>query len=267
MASKLLLEYDNSDFSATWEFQEADMRRKDESDDSDFYSKPRFQRHVDEWALLSLKSFYRDEILSISSIKEQNGDKREVDILDLCSSWISHLPTDNEPNPPPMGVVAGVGMNMEELEANPQLNSWHVQDLNQDAILKQTFDDESFDLILNTCSVDYLTNPKEVFEEMHRVLRPGGVALVSFSNRCFPTKAVKCWVDSDDVGRMGIVSKYYHYSASWRSIEALDVRLRRSFETVAEFVQDPESVLRWFAICIFRGTWKNDPIYVVKAVK
>lgn len=37
-------------------------------------------------------------------------------------------------------------------------------------------------------SVDYLTKPIEVFQEMHRCLKPGGVAIMSFSNRCFPTK-------------------------------------------------------------------------------
>ena len=43
--------------------------------------------------------------------------------------------------------------------------------------------------VCNVVSVDYLTRPREIFRETHRVLRPGGRAIMSFSNRCFQTKA------------------------------------------------------------------------------
>ena len=80
-------------------------------------------------------------------------------------------------------------MNQKELEANKQLNDFVVQDLNENPILSQ-FEDNSFDVICNVVSVDYLTKPLEIFKEMHRILRPGGISLMSFSNRCFPTKAI-----------------------------------------------------------------------------
>eukprot|EP00957_Ditylum_brightwellii_P174633 13297194-Ditylum_brightwellii.AAC.1 len=121
--------------------------------------------------------------------------KKNVDVLDLCSSWISHLPNDGVS----LGRVVGVGMNEAELKANQQLTEYYTQDLNKQPDLSQ-FDDESFDVVCNVVSVDYLTQPLDIFKEVHRVLRPGGVSLVSFSNRCFPTKAVAMWLQADDIG-------------------------------------------------------------------
>ena len=103
-------------------------------------------------------------------------------MLDLCSSWISHLPDDLK-----LGRVAGLGMNEEELKRNGRLTEYVVQDLNEEP--KLPYDDESFDYICNVVSVDYLNKPREIFQEMFRVLRPGGTAIMSFSNRCFPCVA------------------------------------------------------------------------------
>merc|ERR1712216_346876 len=113
--------------------------------------------------------------------------------------------------------------NERELAANKQLNDFVVQDLNENPSLSQ-FEDNSFDVICNVVSVDYLTKPLEMFQEMHRILRPGGISLMSFSNRCFPTKAIAMWLQADDIGRLTIVGSYYHYSAKWASIEALDIK-------------------------------------------
>lgn len=169
----------------------SDMNRIDNTDDEAFYSEPRFVTHIDDYAIQSLTEYYREEL---SALSRQKMDGRtgstdgKVDVLDLCSSWISHLPeSDNVP----LGRVVGIGMNEKELEANKALTEYYVQNLNLKPSLDK-FDDDSFDVVCNVVSVDYLTRPQHIFKETHRVLRPGGCALISFSNRCFPTKVRYC---------------------------------------------------------------------------
>ena len=163
--------------------------RADEDDDAAFYVPPRMVHHLDEPARAALTAFYA-EILP--------ADAR---VLDLMSSWVSHLPEM------PFGQVTGLGMNSAELEANPVLTERHVQNLNADTVLP--FADASFDACLIALSVQYLTRPLEVFAEIARVLVPGGVCAVSFSNRCFPTKAVAVWRALDDSGHIGLVATYF----------------------------------------------------------
>jgi len=93
-----------------------------------------------------------------------------ADVCDLCSSWISHLPPDLQ-----LGRVVGLGMNEEELSRNERLTEYVVRDLNNQPTLP--FDDESFDFVCNVVSVDYLNQPRAMFKEIHRVLRPGGKAI------------------------------------------------------------------------------------------
>ncbi len=167
-----------------WPF--ADPRyfaRMDESPDSVFYSEPRFVTHIDDGAISSIRDYYGSLMQDGSSV------------LDLCSSWISHLPTGTK-----FSRVAGLGMNAEELSRNEQLTEYEVQDLNTNPTLP--YDDEAFDFVCNVVSVDYLNKPLEVFREMHRVLKPGGQAIMSFSNRCFPTKAIAIWGQTDDSGHI-----------------------------------------------------------------
>ncbi|HUP26928.1 MAG TPA: methyltransferase domain-containing protein, partial [Chloroflexia bacterium] len=123
------------------------------------------------------------------------------DILDLMSSWVSHLPPDVS-----YGRVVGLGMNMEELEANPRLTERMVQDLNHNPELP--FEDASFDGAAICVSIQYLTRPVEVLREVARVLRPGAPLVVTFSNRCFPTKAVMLWQRLDDEGHVTLVKHY-----------------------------------------------------------
>merc|ERR1711935_1107201 len=115
------------------------------------------------------------------------------------------------------------------------------QDLNQNPNLDQ-FEDNSFDAICNVVSVDYLTKPLEIFQEMYRILRPNGICLMSFSNRCFPTKAIAMWLQADDIGRLTIVGSYYHYSATWKKIEALDLKEKQETPkrpSTAEIMSNP----------------------------
>uniref|UniRef100_A0A7S2HL05 Methyltransferase type 11 domain-containing protein n=1 Tax=Helicotheca tamesis TaxID=374047 RepID=A0A7S2HL05_9STRA len=265
MASRSICTFEQSDFAlpiGEWPYTEADLNRLDNTDDSQFYDEPRFVTHIDDRAIESLTAYYQDEMSSFSK-------KKKVDVLDLCSSWISHLPTDK--GSVNLGRVVGVGMNEKELKANTQLTEYYVQDLNNQPNLSQ-FEDESFDVVCNVVSVDYLTQPLDIFKEVHRVLRPGGVSLVSFSNRCFPTKAVAMWLQADDIGRLTIVGSYYHYSAEWESIEALDIKLPR-METpkrpgFGDIMANPSAAFAWAstATAVAKAN-SGDPMFVVKGVK
>ena len=182
-----------SEFPASWPYTDEDFTRMDESPDFNFYSAPRFVTHIDDGAIAALTQYYKQTL------------KPGADLCDVCSSWISHLPKDIK-----YGRVVGVGMNARELEANTQLTEWVQADLNREP--KLPFDDASFDNILCVVSIDYLIRPREVVSEFHRVLRPGGRVLLSFSNRCFPTKVAQKWLSLNDDGRQRMVGSYFMYS-------------------------------------------------------
>ena len=161
--------------------------RLDETPDPEFYDVDRFVQHIDQGAIDAVGALYRELELA-------------GDVLDLCSSWVSHI------DPAPVRLVA-LGMNASELAANPAATEWLVQDLNADPVLP--FADASFDAATCCVSVDYLTRPVEVFQEVARVLRPGAPFVVTFSNRCFPSKAIRGWLGTDDRGRCTIVAIYF----------------------------------------------------------
>ena len=163
--------------------------RVDEGDDLAFYAPARLVTHIDERATAALTDHYRRTIPA------------EGTVLDLMSSWVSHLPDDL-----PLGEVIGHGMNADELAANPRLSRWWVQDLNRDPVLPLAT--ASLDVVLCCVGVQYLQRPAEVFAEVNRCLKPGGVAVISFSNRCFPTKAVAVWRSLNTNGHAALVSLY-----------------------------------------------------------
>jgi SAM-dependent methyltransferase len=135
---------------------------------------------------------------------------------DICSSWISHYPPKYE-----AGRISGLGMNEEELARNAVLTDFSVRDLNVDPTLP--YEANTFDVVTNAVSVDYLTKPRQVFEEMHRVLKPGGLAIMSFSNRCFPTKAISLWTSTGDLDHIWIVGSYFHYTKGFQPPQAEDI--------------------------------------------
>lgn len=175
--------------------------RGDERPDAEFYSVDRLVTHIDPGAIAAVSQLYRDLGL-------------DGEVLDLCSSWISHF------DPPPRRLVA-MGMNAGELQANEAADDYVVQDLNQDPTLP--FGDASFDAATCCVSVDYLTRPVEVFTEVARVLRDRGTFAVTFSNRLFPTKAIRGWLASDDRTRTAIVATYFSLSGRF---EPATVQLR-----------------------------------------
>ncbi|KAK9817317.1 hypothetical protein WJX72_012561 [[Myrmecia] bisecta] len=193
-----------------------DFERFDESSDTIFYNSPRFVTHIDDHAIAALTKYY-GEVLPPSGTAD-------AAVLDLCSSWISHYPKGYQ-----AGKITGLGMNEAELSRNEVLTDYVVHDLNVDAALP--FEDNTYDVITNTVSVDYLSKPMEVFKEMHRVLKPGGLAVMSFSNRCFPTKAIAIWTSTGDADHAWIVGSYFHYSVpgGWTDPAAKDISPKPSF--------------------------------------
>lgn len=178
------------------------------SPDTDFYSYPRFVTHIDDAAIAALTDFY-------ATTFPMSGTP-DAALLDICSSWISHYPPGyTAPR------IAGLGMNAEELGRNAVLTETAVKDLNADPVLP--YADASFDVVTNAVSVDYLTRPLEVFTEIRRVLKPGGLAIMSFSNRCFPTKAVSIWTGTGDVDHVMIVGSYFHYAGGFDPPQAKDI--------------------------------------------
>jgi len=163
--------------------------RVDEGDDAEFYAPVRLVTHIDEGAIAALGGFYA-EILP-----------RDGVLLDLMSSWVSHLPDDF-----PVAELVGHGMNADELAANPRLTDRFVQDLNREPTLP--LEDVRFDGVMCCVSVQYLQRPIEVFAEVRRTLKPGAPFIVSFSNRCFPTKAVAIWQALDLNGHAALVHLY-----------------------------------------------------------
>jgi ubiquinone/menaquinone biosynthesis C-methylase UbiE len=131
------------------------------------------------------------------------------------SSWVSHLPPDIV-----YRRVTGLGMNLVELKANPRLTEYVVHDLNR--VPQVPFGAAEFDGACICVSIQYLTRPVEVLRDVARVLRPGAPLVVTFSNRCFPTKAVRIWQSLDDIGHVRLVERYFADAGNWAGVQSLD---------------------------------------------
>jgi SAM-dependent methyltransferase len=192
----------------TWPFAEEDFRRRDESPDSRFYAAPRFCYHIDDAAANALTRYYSDLF----------GQWARPSILDLCASHLSHFPPD-------IAAAAGrrvaLGMNASELRMNTLVDEFVVHDLNADPRLP--FEDNSFDVVTNAVSIDYITQPLALCREVARVLKPGGAAVFALSNRCFPSKAVDVWLRSNDLEHVYVVGAYFHYAGGFHPPSAAEI--------------------------------------------
>lgn len=175
----------------------------DETRDETFYAQPRFVTHIDDGAIAAVTALYR-QFFPAGGV-----------LLDLMSSWVSHLPPEVE-----YGRVEGLGMNRDELAANPRLTGFTVQNLNEHPALP--YEDATFDGCGICVSIDYLTRPVEVLREVARVLKRGAPIVITFSNRCFPTKAVQVWHTLDDAGHLDLVAEFLRQAGGFGGIETLD---------------------------------------------
>ena len=171
-------------------------------DDRNWYSQPRLCTHVDDEFLAQLTQLYRERIPA--------GGK----VLDMCSSWISHLPPEVE-----YSEVVGHGLNAEELGKNRRLSRFFVKNLNENPTFAA--EDQTYDAVLCCVSVQYLQRPEEVFAEVYRVLKPGGVFIVSFSNRMFYEKAISAWRDGTGFSRAQLVKQYFQCVSGFTKAEVI----------------------------------------------
>ena len=188
-------------------YPEGSFRREDETEDGLFYVQPRLVVHIDDLAIEAVAGYF-------GSVLPPGGV-----ILDLMSSWRSHMPEDL-----PIEKLVGLGLNDVEMAENPQLDQAVVHDINADPELP--FEDDSFDAAVITVSVQYIVRPAEFFRQVNRV-RDGGGLHVVYSNRMFPTKAVAIWKALDDAGRAELVTSYFHHSGGWGPVQTLDIGSRR----------------------------------------
>ena len=179
------------------------FKRADDSSDEAFYAAPRFVTHIDAGAIAAVTQLYREHLPA-------NGA-----ILDLMTSWVSHLPTDIA-----YSSVTGLGMNAAELAANPRLTTRIVQNLNTDPVL--ALETASVDGACICVSVDYLTQPVHVLREVGRVLRSDAPLVITFSNRCFPSKVIAPWLALDDAGRVALVRGFLQATGNFASVTTLN---------------------------------------------
>jgi SAM-dependent methyltransferase/FKBP-type peptidyl-prolyl cis-trans isomerase 2 len=182
----------------------APLPRAEDTDDARFYTTPRLINHVDAQA----SSFIRQ---NCAPLLQPGGP-----VLDLMSSMQSHLPENHNL------LVTGLGMNMQELEANPDLSHRVVHDLNADPTLP--FEAAAFGTVLCHLSVEYLTDPQAVFNQVRRVLAPGGHFIVSFTDRWFPNKVVTHWPDLHPFERLGLVLEYFDATGGFTDLHTLSIR-------------------------------------------
>ncbi|NJK40909.1 MAG: class I SAM-dependent methyltransferase [Acaryochloridaceae cyanobacterium SU_2_1] len=201
----------------------------DPTNDQRFYEVPRFVTHVDDGFIEQLTRLYGQYLQPNSHI------------LDLMSSWVSHLPSDLE-----FARVVGQGLNAEELAKNPRLDEYFVQDLNQDLVLP--FQDQSFDAVLMAVSVQYLQYPEAIFREIHRLLKPQAVVIISFSNRMFYQKAIQAWREGTEAERVTLVESYLKSVPGFSAPETIVNPMIRS-----------APLLPWL------GWGSGDPFYAIAA--
>lgn len=157
--------------------------------DGQFYRAPRLVDHLDATATRQVQKLYARLLAPGARV------------LDLMTSWKSHLDLAQP------GAVTGLGMNQEELAANPILGERTVHDLNASPHLP--YSDNEFDAVVCTVSVEYLIQPLAVFAGVRRVLKPGGRFVLVFSNRYFPPKVIRVWADAHPFERAGLVLEYF----------------------------------------------------------
>ncbi len=186
-------------------FYEHCFQREDNAEDCLFYQRPRLVNHIDDQAVKTVSQIYGSLI--------QPG----MEVLDLMSSWRSHIPASIQ-----LKSLVGLGMNSLEMAENPQLTGHLVYDINSNSRLP--FDDDSFDGVICTVSVEYMTRPIEVFREVARILRKDGMFVLTFSNRWFPPKVIRLWTELHEFERIGLVLEYFHQSNGFKDLETFSAR-------------------------------------------
>jgi SAM-dependent methyltransferase/FKBP-type peptidyl-prolyl cis-trans isomerase 2 len=213
-------------------FSDNPFARADEQKDTLFYENPRLVQHIDDTAIENVSAIYAKFLTP------------GMKVLDLMSSWQSHIPENID-----LSEVVGLGLNKQELAQNPRLTDYLVHDLNENPLIP--FGNAEFDAIICTASIEYLTKPFDVYRELGRILKPGGVLVVTFSNRWFPPKAIRIWSQIHEFERVGMVAEYFLESSLFTNFSTFSIRgLPRP---------DHDKYAKQFAL--------SDPIYAVAGVR
>ena len=173
-----------------------DRCKSDISDDEIFYQQPRFVHHLSDSFRNRLTSLYSEYLLNHHII------------LDLMSSWVSHLPSQIR-----YKKVIGHGMNEAELSSNERLDRFFVQNLNKKQ--NMPIEDSSVDVGLIVAGWQYLQYPEKVSLELSRVIKSDSLLIISFTNRAFWTKAPNIWTYSSEEKRIEYVTSVLT-SNGWR---------------------------------------------------
>lgn len=182
------------------ELTKEDFKRLDEMDDAIYYAIERPGPHLDSLALNTVERVIKELIVEDEPV-----------ILDLMAGIDSHIPDSIK-----VREVVGLGLNDSELKKNGRLSSYRVHDLNREPRLP--FAEDTFDVVINTVSVDYMTQPFVIFEEVSRILKPGGLFLVIFSDRYFPEKAVKVWKQGSEEERILFVEEFFRRTPGFEKL-------------------------------------------------
>ena len=201
----------------TTQFPPDNFQREDEEDDRVFYTSPRLVVHIDDQTIAAVSQLFQDRIPAGSVV------------LDLMSSWRSHWPQAH-----PKESMAGLGLNAEEMQDNPDLDDYVVHDVNRDPVLP--FEDDTFDAVVVTVSIQYIVRPFEVFSDVCRVLKAGASFHVIYSNRMFPTKAVAVWQSLDDRQKAQLIASYFVKAGGWDEPTARDISPQMEFYTDPVYV-------------------------------
>lgn len=232
----------------------------DPSVDTEFYSFPRFVTHIDERCIDALAKYY-GSVLPEPATHVQSAKKPRV--LDVASSWISHLPEDWGPS---NSEVVGIGMNAAELAKNRALARYAVVDLNDDphALTKRpelcAGQEGTYDAVICSVSIDYLVKPKELLHDLAGLLKKDGTIHLAFSNRCFPTKVVKRWLDITEEQRCDMVADYLHFAGTGAGTPAEDTTSKATI-TPGHLYGDIE------ILTVLEKSWSGDPLWVIRAKK
>ncbi|OSO88077.1 SAM-dependent methyltransferase [Cylindrospermopsis raciborskii CENA303] len=201
----------------------------DDTDDNLFYDYPRLVTHVDDGFIQQLTDIYRQYL------------QPKTRIFDMMSSWVSHLPPEVD-----FDYVEGHGLNAQELARNPRLNHYFVQNINAQPQLP--LGNQDFHAVINCVSVQYIQYPEAIFSEIHRILKPGGVAIISFSNRMFYQKAIQIWRDGTESSRVELVKRYFASVPGFTTPKVIATRAKA-----------PHLIQQWL------GLTGGDPFYAVIA--
>jgi len=172
-------------------------------DDRYWYDRPRLVHHSDAIFRSQVTQLYRERIPEGGAI------------LDLCSSWVSHLPPEVE-----YAKIVGHGLNAVELGENKRLSQFFVRNLNKEPD-EWALESDTFDAVLICCSVQYFQQPERVFSEIFRVLKPGGICIITFTRNLYYEKAVAAWRDGSMYSRAQLVKQYFMAVDGFTEPEAL----------------------------------------------